>query len=160
MKKLHQSKFDIVSDYTFVLDQTLQKKTKVMEIFRYMEFYCGDFVVVIYVFWLFDMISFLKTCVSKIAEKLLMEELTSPYFSVVLFPWFLLINFIMSQPVFTLSGNTRTVIEIGSKLTIKTLERCQWPRFGVLIVNFEQISHIVLLFPFLTLKKQMPAGLD
>ena len=101
MKKLHQSKFYIVSDYTFVLDQTLQKKTKVMEIFRYMEFYCGDFVVVIYVFWLFDMISFLKTCVSKIAEKLLMEEFTSPYFSVVLFPWFLLINFIMSQPVFT-----------------------------------------------------------
>ena len=30
---------------------------------------------------------------------------------------------------------------------------------GVFIVNFEQISHIVLLFSLLTLSKQMPAGL-
>ena len=27
------------------------------------------------------------------------------------------------------------------------------------IVNLEQISHIALVFPFLTLNKQMPAGI-
>ena len=37
-------------------------------------------------------------------------------------------------------GNTRTMCEICSKLTIKT-------------VNFEQILHIVLMFPLLTLDK-------
>ena len=37
--------------------------------------------------------------------------------------------------------------------TIKVPERCQWRRFGVFIVNFEQILNIVLVFPFLTLNK-------
>ena len=40
--------------------------------------------------------------------------------------------------------NTKTVCEICSKLAIKK------PGF---IVNFEQISHIVLVFPSLTLNK-------
>ena len=44
--------------------------------------------------------------------------------------------------------NTRTRCEICSKLTIKTPER---RRFGVFIVNFETISHLVLVFLFLTL---------
>ena len=35
--------------------------------------------------------------------------------------------------------NTRTRCEICSKLTIKTTEWRQWRRFGVYIVNFEQI---------------------
>ena len=47
--------------------------------------------------------------------------------------------------------NTRTMCEIWSKLTIKTPERRHWSRSGVFIVNYEQISHIVLLFPSLTL---------
>ena len=47
--------------------------------------------------------------------------------------------------------------EIYSKLTRKTPES-QWCRSGVFIVNFEKISHIVLVFPLLTLNKQMPAG--
>ena len=34
--------------------------------------------------------------------------------------------------------NTRTKCEICPKLTIKTLERHWWRRFGVFIVNFEQ----------------------
>ena len=42
--------------------------------------------------------------------------------------------------------NTRTMCEICSKLTIKTPERCQWRRSGVCIVNFEQISIIILVF--------------
>ena len=52
------------------------------------------------------------------------------------------------------NGDTRTVREICSKLMIKTPERRQWrPCSGVFIVNFEQVSHIVLVFPLLTLSK-------
>ena len=40
--------------------------------------------------------------------------------------------------------NTRARNEISSKLTIKT--RRWWCRSGVLIVNFEHISHLVLVF--------------
>ena len=43
--------------------------------------------------------------------------------------------------------------EICSKLTIKTLERRHWRRSGVLIVNFEHISHLVLVFLLLTLNR-------
>ena len=49
--------------------------------------------------------------------------------------------------------NTRTRYEICSKLTIKTSERRQWRRSGVFIVNFKHISHLVLVFPLLTLNK-------
>ena len=45
------------------------------------------------------------------------------------------------------------ISEINSKLTIKTPEQCQWHRSGVFIVSFEQISHIALVFPLLTLNK-------
>ena len=47
--------------------------------------------------------------------------------------------------------NTRTMCEIFSKLTIKTLKRRHQLRFGVFIVDFEQISHIVLVPPLLTI---------
>ena len=33
-----------------------------------------------------------------------------------------------------------------SKLTIKTPKQLQWRRSGVFIVNFEQVSHLFLLF--------------
>ena len=46
--------------------------------------------------------------------------------------------------------NTRTMCEICSKLTIKTTERRS---SVVFIVNFEQISHIVLVFLLLALDK-------
>ena len=49
------------------------------------------------------------------------------------------------------NGNTSTVCEISSKLTGKTPERRHGCRYGASIVNFEQISHIVLLFPLLSL---------
>ena len=42
--------------------------------------------------------------------------------------------------------NTRTRYEICSKLTIKTPEGCQWRPSGVFIVNFEHISHLILVF--------------
>ena len=46
--------------------------------------------------------------------------------------------------------NTRVRCEICSKLTIKTPER---HRSGVLIVNFEHISHPVLMLLLLTLSR-------
>ena len=53
--------------------------------------------------------------------------------------------------------NTRTRSETCSKLTIKkTLEWCR--RSGAFFVNFEHISHLVLMFLLLTLKKQLSAG--
>ena len=56
-----------------------------------------------------------------------------------------------AQPAFTylkLTINTRTRRKICSKLTIKTPGK---RRSGVFIVNFEHISHVVLMFLFLTL---------
>ena len=51
-----------------------------------------------------------------------------------------------SQPAFTCSKLTIETLEqrceIYSKLTIKLSKRCQWRRFGGLIVNFEYISHL------------------
>ena len=41
--------------------------------------------------------------------------------------------------------NTRTRYEICSKLTIKTPERRHWRRSGVFSVNFDHISHLVLV---------------
>ena len=47
--------------------------------------------------------------------------------------------------------NTRTRCEICSKLTIKTPEQSRWRHFDVFIVNFEHVSHFVLVFLLLTL---------
>ena len=47
--------------------------------------------------------------------------------------------------------NTSTRCEICSSLTINTPERLQWRRSGVIIVNFEHIPHIALVFLLLTL---------
>ena len=50
------------------------------------------------------------------------------------------------------SRNTRTKCEQGGT-------RCHWRRSGVFIVNFEHISHLVLVvFLLLTLSREMPAG--
>ena len=49
--------------------------------------------------------------------------------------------------------NTRTRCETCSKLTIKTPERRQWRRFWCIFVNFEHISHLVLVFLLLTLSR-------
>ena len=47
--------------------------------------------------------------------------------------------------------NPRTRCETCSKLAIKTLERRDWRRSGVFIVNFEPISHLALVLQLLTL---------
>ena len=49
--------------------------------------------------------------------------------------------------------NTKTRCKICLKLTIKTPEWRQWRRSGVFIVNFEDISHLVLVFLLLTLSR-------
>ena len=40
---------------------------------------------------------------------------------------------------------------------MKTSEQSQWRRSDVFIVNFEHISHLVLVFLLLTLNMQLPA---
>ena len=42
--------------------------------------------------------------------------------------------------------NTRKRCEIFSSLTIQTLERRHWRRWGVFIVNFEHMSHLFLQY--------------
>ena len=51
------------------------------------------------------------------------------------------------------NGNIRAICEICSKFQIKTPERRQWRCSGIFIVYFEQIAHIVLVFPLLILDK-------
>ena len=48
--------------------------------------------------------------------------------------------------------NTRRRCEMCSKLTIRIPELRHWRRSGIFIVNFEHISHLVLVFLVLTLK--------
>ena len=49
--------------------------------------------------------------------------------------------------------NSRTRCEISSELTIKTPEQRQWRRSGVIVVNFEDILHLVLVFLLLNLSR-------
>ena len=49
--------------------------------------------------------------------------------------------------------NTRKRCKTCSKLTIKTPQRRHWQRSGVFIVNFEHISHLVLVFLYLALNR-------
>ena len=49
--------------------------------------------------------------------------------------------------------------EICSRLIINTPEGHHWRRSGYFIVNFKEILHIVLQFPFLNLNKQIPVDL-
>ena len=51
------------------------------------------------------------------------------------------------------NGNTRTMSDICSKLTIKTPKQRYWRRSSVFIVNFEHTSHLVLVILLLTLSR-------
>ena len=55
--------------------------------------------------------------------------------------------------------NTKTMCVICSKLKTNTAEESQ-RLSGVFIVNYKQISHIVLVFSYLTLNKWMTTGLE
>ena len=49
--------------------------------------------------------------------------------------------------------NTSKRCEICSNLSMKTSERRQLHRSGIVIVNFENISHLFVVFILLTLNK-------
>ena len=49
------------------------------------------------------------------------------------------------------NNNSRTRPEVSSNLTVKTPEQGQWCCSGVFTVNFEHISHLVLVSLLLTL---------
>lgn len=61
-----------------------------------------------------------------------------------------------TQPLFTCSKSAidrPEQCQIYSKLTAMTLEQPYWDRSGVVIVNFEQILQLVLVFLMLTLNR-------
>ena len=61
-------------------------------------------------------------------------------------------NKMLSQPAFTCSNSTMETPELQVKSVQKQQQR--YSSFsGVFIVNFDQISHILLVFPLLTLNK-------
>ena len=51
------------------------------------------------------------------------------------------------------NGNTRTMCNLSSKITIKTSAQGHWRFSDLFIVNFKQIAHIFLVFLLLTLNK-------
>ena len=55
-------------------------------------------------------------------------------------------------------NNRNTRCKICSKLIIKTPEIRHWRCSGVFIVNFEPISHLILVLLLLTLSRQTPTG--
>ena len=55
-------------------------------------------------------------------------------------------NMIVSIYLFKINnGNTRTMCEIYSELTIKTTKQREWFHSGVFIISFDQISHIICI---------------
>ena len=76
------------------------------------------------------------------------------FISLILIAWV-----VVTQPMFKVNKrNTKTRREICSKITIKTPERHQWRCSGVFIVNFERISHLIIVFLLLGWGRQMPTG--
>ena len=70
-------------------------------------------------------------------------------------------DIIAGNYTFTVSnGNTGTRCQAYSKLTQKTVEPSQWRHSSVIIVNFEHISHLVLVFLLLTLSRQISVDLN
>ena len=58
--------------------------------------------------------------------------------------------------MFKFNNRNRTKCQICLKLTIKEPKRRQWHRSGAFVVNFEHITHLVLMFLLLT--EQLKAG--
>ena len=54
-----------------------------------------------------------------------------------------------SQPLFTCSKLTKETLE----QSVKYVRTQQWRRSGIFIVNFEHISHLVVVFILLTLSR-------
>ena len=67
---------------------------------------------------------------------------------------FVLHNFSASLYLFKVnSGNPRAMFEICTKLPLKAPEQRHWRCCGFFMINFEQVSQIVLVFPLLPLNK-------
>ena len=62
-----------------------------------------------------------------------------------------LFTFFFTHQIFTCSKSITETLEICSKLTIKTSEQRNWSHSGVFLFNLEHISHIFLIFLWLTL---------
>ena len=58
----------------------------------------------------------------------------------------------------SLPNNLNTSLIGAMQCDMKTLNGSHWCHSGVLIVDFEHISHIGLVFLLLTLNKELPAG--
>ena len=58
--------------------------------------------------------------------------------------------------MFKFNNRNKTKCQICLKLTIKKPKRRQWRRSGAFVVNFEHITHLVLMFLLLT--EQLKAG--
>ena len=69
--------------------------------------------------------------------------------------WFQLILFVQSQ-----EWKNQDNVWILFKVNKKTPEKCQCRRSSDFVVDFEQISHIFLVFPLLNLSRWMVAGLS
>ena len=67
------------------------------------------------------------------------------------FPKIFFTNNFFLAVIHLLKVNYRNTFEICSKLTIKTSQQRQWRHPDVFIVNFEHISHLVLVFLLLIL---------
>ena len=65
-----------------------------------------------------------------------------------------------AQTVITYSKLTRKTLEQGVKYvqSYRNMFRRHWHRAGVFIFNFEHISLLALVFLWLTLSRQVPAG--
>ena len=69
---------------------------------------------------------------------------------------------VSTKDFFSKCDHIRSFLRIWSHLLKKSLMEnfiflcsgCQWRRSGVFIVNFEHVSHLVLVFPSLTLSKR------
>ena len=70
-----------------------------------------------------------------------------------IYPPYLILNPAGNYMLKVNNRDTRKICEICSKLTIKTPERCHCRCSGVFIVNLEHISHLVLVFLLLTLRR-------
>ena len=51
------------------------------------------------------------------------------------------------------------MFKVNKTMLICSKLRRQWRRFGIFVVNFEHILHLVLVFLLLTLSRYMPAGI-
>ena len=96
---------------------------------------------------------------------LIIEKCSSPTWKICIFKNHVIVTWLKQGIIYPAvnfmfkvsNRNTVTRYEMCSKLTIKTPERRQWRGSGVFIVNFEHISHLVLVVSIVNFE-QVNAG--